>query len=129
MEISVKKPNFVTVRISNGEDEFYGPDSVEMLIPESFPDKALAAVAFLRGSDLDVVLKGDAFDTLFIEDDGESEVVEHCEAVIQACGNIWVYFDADGDSKCYLDTAQEFADRVHQALAEAQTAAAPKMGV
>lgn len=129
MEISVKKPNSVTVRISNGEDEFYGPDSVEMLIPESFPDKALAAVAFLRESDLDVVLKGDAFDTLFIEDDGESEVVEYCEAVIQACGNVWVYFDGDGDTKCYLGTAKEFAERVRQALAEAQPSAAPKMGV
>jgi hypothetical protein len=129
MEISVKKPNSVTVRISNGEDEFYGPDSVEMLIPESFPDKALAAVAFLRESDLDVVLKGDAFDTLFIWDNGESEVADHCEAIIQACGNIWVYFDEDGDTKCYLGTAQDFADRVRQALTEAQPAAAPKMGV
>lgn len=127
MDISVKKPGSVTVRVSE-DDEFFGADAVEMLIPVDFSDKALAAVAFLRETGLDVVIKGDAFDSFFIND-GESEVAEHCEAIIQACGNVWVYFDEDGESKCYLGTAQEFAERVHQALAEAQPAAAPKMGV
>lgn len=129
MEISVKKPGSVTVRIAQGEDEFYGGAAVEMLIPESFPDRALAAVAFLRESELDSVIKGNAFDTIFVDDDGDSEVIEYCEAIIQACGNVWVYFDSDGETQCYLGTAHEFADRVRQALAEAQPTAAPKMGV
>lgn len=127
MDISVEKPAFVTVRASE-EDEFFGVEAVEMLIPAEFPDKALTAVAFLRESGLDSVIKGDAFDTLFINDGG-SEPAEYCEAIIQACGNIWVYFDEEGESKCYLGTAQEFAERVQQALAEAHPSAAPKMGV
>jgi hypothetical protein len=128
VEISVTNPAFVTVRASE-EDEFFGAAAVEMLIPADFPDKALAAVAFLRESEFDSLIKAYAFETVFTGEDGESELAEYCEAIIQECGNIWVYFDDEGESKCYLGTAQKFSERVQQALAEAQPSAAPKMGV
>jgi hypothetical protein len=128
MDIIAQKTDSVTVRVFE-DDEFFGEGCAEMVVPASFPAKALAAVEFLRESELDAVIKDGAFETAFIDEDGNIGKPECCEVVIQACGNVWVNFDYDGDTKCYLGTAQEFTDRVRQALAEAQPAAAPKMGV
>lgn len=128
MDISVKLPNSVTVR-GTDEDEFYTAEAVEMLIPVDFAENAVGAVRYLNESGNHAVIKEDAFDTVFLDEDGNAEKAEYCAVEIQACGNVWVNFDFDGDSRCYLGTAQEFAERVRQAQAEAQPVAAPKMGV
>lgn len=127
MDISVKNPAFVTVRASE-EDDFFETEAVEMLIPIDFANNALGAVRYLNESGNHAVIKEGAFDTVFLDEDGSAEKPEYCAVEIQACGNIWVNFDFDGDAKCYLGTAQEFAERVQQALAEAHPSAGPKMG-
>lgn len=128
MEISVKQPGSVTVR-GTDEDEFYTDEAVEMLIPVEFAENAVGAVRYLNESGNHAVIKEYAFDTVFLDGDGNAEKAEYCAVEIQACGNVWVNFDFEGDSRCYLGTAQEFAELVQQALAKAQPSAAPKMGV